>query len=92
MIENINILLLLNQKRKYIFDRLTPQILHNIKMKNENKDILNAIRKMNLNFGINPVLIRLVFGIYICFGINQALNKVMKILKNDFYKKISIEN
>jgi hypothetical protein len=61
-------------------------------MKNENKDILSAMKKMNLNFGINPELIPPVFGLYICFGINQALNKVMRILKNDFYKKISIEN
>jgi hypothetical protein len=43
--------------------------------------------KNESKFGINPGLIRLVFGLYICFGINQALNKVMRILKNDFYKK-----
>ncbi len=32
------------------------------------------------------------FGLYTCYGINQALNKVMRILKNGFYNKISIEN
>ena len=53
---------------------------------------IKDMKKMNLNFGINPGLIRLVFGLYICYGINQALNKVMRILKKDFYKKISIEN
>jgi hypothetical protein len=56
-------------------------------MKKENKDILNVMRKMNLNFGINQVLIRLHFGVAFCFGTNQALKKVMRILKKDFYRK-----
>ena len=46
-------LLLLNQKRKYILDRLTPLILQNIKTKLDVKDILKDMRKTNLNFGIN---------------------------------------
>ncbi len=50
-----------------------------------NKDILNVMKKMNLNFGINLELIPPVFGLYFCFGINQALKKVMRILKKDFY-------
>ena len=39
------------------------------------------MKKMNLNSGINPVLILLVFGVDFCFGKNQPLNKVMRILK-----------
>ena len=42
---------------------------------------------MNLNSGINPELILLHFGLYIYFGINQALKKVTRTLKNDFCKK-----
>jgi hypothetical protein len=40
--------------------------------------------KMNLNSGINPVLILLHSGLYIYYGINQPLKKVIKILKENF--------
>ena len=42
------------------------------------------MKKMNLNSGINPVLILLVFGVDFCFGKNPQLKKVIKILKKDF--------
>ena len=45
------------------------------------------MKKMNLNSGINPELIQLHFGPAFCFGINQALKKVTRTLKNDFCKK-----
>ena len=56
------------------------------KHKNEERKnyILIGTRKMNLNFGINPVLILLVFGVDFCFGKNPQLKKVIKILKKDF--------
>ncbi len=76
--------ILLNQKRKYILDRLTPRILQNRKILKENKDILNAMKKLRI--GPNPVLILLDFGVIGYYGIKQALKKVMKILKNDFCK------
>jgi len=72
-----------DNKRVY-FGQASASDLLNIKMKIVKIDILSAMKKMNLNSGINPVLILLVFGPAFCSGKNQRLKKVIKILKKDF--------
>ena len=51
-------------KKYYIIN-----ILQFIKMKQESKDILIDIRRMNINIGINQELIHLHFGLIFCYGI-----------------------
>ncbi len=60
------------------------QILQNIRMKLEDKDIINGMKKMKT--GLNPVLIPPDCGVIAYYGINhrQALDKVMNILKKRF--------
>ena len=58
-----------NDNKKFILVRLPPLILQFIKMKQESKDILIDIRRMNINIGINQELIHLHFGLIFCYGI-----------------------
>jgi hypothetical protein len=46
---------------------------------------------MSLNSGINPELILLHFGVDFYYGRNQALKKVMNILKINIYNIIYIK-
>ena len=68
---NKNITLLQMIIKKFILVRLPPLILQFIKMKQESKDILIDIRRMNINIGINQELIHLHFGLIFCYGIYQ---------------------
>ena len=66
-----------NSGRKFILGLLACLILQNIRTKQENKDILIDIKIMKC--GLNQVLILPASGLAGCFGINQALRKVMMI-------------
>ncbi len=48
------------------------------------KLMLEDIKKINQNFGINRESIRQVFGVDFYYGINQQLNHHTTILKKDF--------
>ena len=72
------------QVGKFILGRLACLILQSIRTKQENKDILRGIKIMKC--GLNQVLILPASGLAGCFGINQALRKVMMILSGVFFK------
>ena len=60
-----------NDNKKVYLVPVIILILQFIKMKQENKDILIDIRRMNINIGINQELIHLHFGLIFCYGIYQ---------------------
>ena len=60
-----------------------PQIKLFIKMRKEKIDTFHAMRKMNLNSGINQVLILLHFGVGFIYGRSQLKSKHMNILRHD---------
>ena len=68
---NKNIILLQMIIKKFILVPVIILTLQFIKMKQESKDILIDIRRMNLNIGINQELILLNFGLDSYYGRSQ---------------------
>ena len=78
-------ILLPNQVKRFTLVRLMLLILHFIRMKQEKIDTFFAMRKMNLNFGINQELTLLRSGVGFTSGPIQPNKKHTNILRNAFY-------